>query len=130
MAGDPVGAGPPASEGYPGSTQLAAALMTFFFPLISLIAALLLMGGQTDPAKRSALRTWAMASAGWIAVQAVFFIILFAAVVSDGASGFEDDAPSGICEGGPKIGEPGRPGPNGTTVFDCEFGGTATVRLP
>jgi len=47
-----------------------------FFPFISLIAALLLLGGQTDPRKRSQLRTWAWASGGWLALGAVITVLL------------------------------------------------------
>ena len=49
--------------GYGGASVAGAVLATLFFPLISLIAALLLLGGQTDPRKRSQLRTWAWVSA-------------------------------------------------------------------
>ena len=51
-------------------------LATVFFPFISLIAALLLLGGQTDPRKRSQLRTWAWASGGWLALGAVITVLL------------------------------------------------------
>jgi hypothetical protein len=37
-----------AAEGYTGSAVAGAVLATLFFPFISLIAALLLQGGQTD----------------------------------------------------------------------------------
>ena len=50
--------------GYTGAAVAGAVLATLFFPLIALIAALVLQGGQHDPRKRSQLRTWAWASGG------------------------------------------------------------------
>ncbi len=47
-----------------------------FFPLIALIAALLLQGGDVDPRKRAELRTWAWVSAGWLALQVVVSVVL------------------------------------------------------
>ena len=67
---------------YPGSIVLAAVLATIFFPLISLIIALVLMGQQRNERRRAQLRTWAWASAGWIAFQFIVALIFFAAVAS------------------------------------------------
>jgi len=72
----------PAGSGYDGASVLGAALATVFFPLIALIAALLLQGGQPDPVKRRQLRTWAWVSAGWIAVQVVGAVLLFVSFAS------------------------------------------------
>ena len=63
----------PSGAGYTGAAVAGAVLATLFFPFISLIAALLLQGGETDPVKRSQLRTWAWVSGGWL---------LFAAAVT------------------------------------------------
>lgn len=52
--------------GYSGAALAGAALATVCFPFISLIAALLLQGSQTDPRKRAQLRTWAWVSGGWL----------------------------------------------------------------
>ena len=65
-SGEPV----PQDE-YPSSAVLGATLATLFFPLISLIVALVLMGQQRSERKRAQLKTWAWASAGWIALQFV-----------------------------------------------------------
>ena len=62
--------------GYPGAAVAGAVLATLCFPLISLIAALLLQGSQTDSRKRSQLRTWAWASGGWLAFGAVVGVLL------------------------------------------------------
>jgi hypothetical protein len=112
--------------GYPGSTVLAALVATFCFPVLSLIAALLLYGREPDPAKRASLRSWALVSAGWIVIQIIAAVLLFAAFVS--ATGATDM--SGPCQGGPQIGVAGEVQNDGTTVFPCEFGGSATVTLP
>ncbi len=69
-------------SGYDGAAVLGGVLATVFFPLISLIAALLLQGSQPDPVKRGQLRTWAKVSAGWIAVQVIFFVFIFIAIAS------------------------------------------------
>jgi hypothetical protein len=62
--------------GYTGAAVAGAVLATLCFPLISLIAALLLQGSQTDPLKRSQLRTWAWASGGWLVFGAVVAVTL------------------------------------------------------
>jgi hypothetical protein len=77
--GEPVG-----EEEYPGTTVLAAALATFFFPLISLIIALVLMGQQRNERKRAQVKTWAWASAGWLALGFLIALIFFLAVSSSG----------------------------------------------
>jgi hypothetical protein len=63
-------------SGYTGAAVAGAALGTVFFPFISLIAALLLLGGQTDPQKRSQLRTWAWISGGWLVLGVVVSVLL------------------------------------------------------
>jgi hypothetical protein len=65
-----------AGPGYNGAAVAGAVLATVFFPFISLIAALLLQGGQTDPHKRSQLRTWAWISGGWLAFGVVVMGVL------------------------------------------------------
>ena len=61
--------------GYNGPAVAGAVLATLFFPLIALIAALLLMGNETSPARRSQLRTWAWASGGLLAFGALFVLL-------------------------------------------------------
>jgi hypothetical protein len=78
----------PEQNGYSGAAVAGAVLATFFFPLFSLIAALLLLGGQTNPDKRASLRMWAWASGGWILLQLVVVIALIGSVAhSSGDSG-------------------------------------------
>jgi hypothetical protein len=68
-----AGTSPPPQEArpYDGAAVAGALLATLFFPLIALIAALLLMGNETNPARRSQLRTWAWASGGLLAFGAL-----------------------------------------------------------
>lgn len=74
--------GPQERSGYDSAAVLGGVLATAFFPLIALIAALLLQGNEDDPVKRGQLRTWAWMSAAWLALQAIFFIIIFIAIAS------------------------------------------------
>ncbi len=71
-------AAPRADDEYPAPAVLGAAIATFFFPVISLIAALILMSGQRNERKRGQLRTWAWASAGWILLQVLIAVVLVA----------------------------------------------------
>ncbi len=72
----------PEGTGYDGAAVLGAVLATVFFPLISLIAALLLHGSQPDPVKQKQLRTWAWLSGGLIALQVLFFVFVFISIAS------------------------------------------------
>jgi len=67
---------PPEEDGYADASVAGAVLATVFFPFIALIAALLLLGGQTEPGKRSQLRTWAWVSGGWLALEVAAFVVL------------------------------------------------------
>ena len=72
-----AGTSPPPQETgpYNGAAVAGAVLATLFFPLIALIAALLLMGNETSPARRSQLRTWAWASGGLLAFGGLIFVL-------------------------------------------------------
>jgi hypothetical protein len=86
MAADPLRT--ERDDPYPGSAVLAAGIATFFFPVISLIAALLLLSAEQRPSRRGSLRTWAWVSAGWIALQALAVILfLMAFSFGSGSSG-------------------------------------------
>ena len=77
-----AGTTPPPEEagtGYEGAAVAGAVLATVFFPFISLIAALLLQGGQSDPRKKAQLRTWAWVSGGWL-VLGVFVLVVLSSV--------------------------------------------------
>lgn len=70
----------PASEGagpgYGRASVAGAVLGTLFFPLIALIAALLLQGSEREPRRKAQLRTWTWASGGWMVLQAVVLLVL------------------------------------------------------
>jgi cytochrome bd-type quinol oxidase subunit 2 len=78
----------PSEVGYAGPAVAGAVLATLFFPLIALIAALLLQGGQSDPKKRSQLRTWAWLSGGWLAFGALMVVLLVGVASGSGSGGF------------------------------------------
>jgi hypothetical protein len=56
--------GQPEPDRYTGAEVAGAVVATLFFPLIGLVAALMLRKSESNPAKRSALRSWAWVSAG------------------------------------------------------------------
>jgi hypothetical protein len=62
--------------GYSGAAVGGAVLGALFFPLIALIAALLLQGSQPDPRKRAQLRRWAWASGGWMVIGTALTVVL------------------------------------------------------
>jgi cytochrome bd-type quinol oxidase subunit 2 len=78
----------PDEVGYPAPAVAGAILATLFFPLIALIAALLLQGGQPDPKKKSQLRTWAWASGGWLVFGVLIAVLLVGVVAGNGSGGF------------------------------------------
>jgi len=65
-----------AGSGYSDASVAGAVLATLFFPFLALIVALLLLGGQTDPARRSQLRRWAWVSGGWLVLEVVVAVVL------------------------------------------------------
>lgn len=113
--------------GYTPAFFIGAGLATVFFAPFALIAALIMLGGETDPARRATLRSWAWFSAAWFVVPVV--LLVFLASHSFGSSHSNIDR-SGPCVGAP-TGE-GRNVPGSTTKFvmPCEFGGTETVTIP
>jgi hypothetical protein len=81
-------AGPAPSEaGYDGAAVAGAVLATLFFPFIALIAALLLQGSQSDPRKKSQLRTWAWTSGGFIVLDLVLVLLTVGAFAGHGSGG-------------------------------------------
>lgn len=70
---------------YPPPAILGAAVATFFFPVISLIAGLFLLAGERRPARRSQIRMWVWASVAWIVLQVVVVFLLFGAFSSGGS---------------------------------------------
>jgi hypothetical protein len=115
---------------YPGAAVLVAALATFFFPLISLIAALIMLSGEQAARRRAQLRTWAWLSGGWLALQLVVFLTLLLSVVVWSSEADIDTDRSGPCVGGPVLGESIETDSAGRAVVPCEISGTATVTLP
>jgi hypothetical protein len=115
-------------SGYDGAAVLGAVLATVFFPLIALIAALLLIGGQTDPRKRSQLRTWAWVSGVWVVLGLVLVLL---AVGTIGGSGSGSVHRSGTCVGGPKMNAAGTQVPGSTNQFvePCAISGSQTITM-
>jgi amino acid transporter len=69
---------------YDGAAVAGAVLATLFFPLIALIAALILMGNEKSPERRSQLRTWAWASGGLMVLGVVLFAVLASVALHSG----------------------------------------------
>jgi fumarate reductase subunit D len=125
-----AGASAPPKGGSPYGTAsvVGAALAALFFPLISLIVALLLLGAQGDPAKRRSLRAWALASAAWLVLGVLIVLALWAGL-GGSSSGVDRIGP---CVGGPKLNATGNAVPGSTTRFvvPCAISGTETVTFP
>jgi hypothetical protein len=68
----PQNAGP-----YNGAAVAGAVLATLLVPPFALIAALLLMGSETSPERRSQLGTWAWASGGLTVLAAALSSLQF-----------------------------------------------------
>jgi hypothetical protein len=117
----------PARRGYPGSNVAAAVIATLFFPVLSLIAALVLLGREADDERRRDLRTWAWSSGGWIAVQAIVFVAIAAVLASSSGAAKVDR--SGPCVGGPELGKSATVRADGTAVVPCSISGTATITV-
>ena len=111
--------------GYTWAFFVGAGLATLLFPLVAVITALVMLGGQTDPRKRTTLKSWAWFSTVWLVVVVVVLI-----AVAVGAFGSSSDK-SGPCVGGPKPGATGKsvPGSSKKFVFPCSISGTVTVKL-
>jgi hypothetical protein len=73
--------------GYNGAAVAGAVLATLFFAPIALIAALILLGNERSPQRRSQLRTWAWASGALMVVGALLFTLQFVGSGS-GSRGF------------------------------------------
>ena len=72
--------------GYSGAAVVGAVLGTLFFPVIALIAALLMQGGQQNPRKKAQLRTWAWVSVGWLAFGVLMAVLLVSVGSGSGPS--------------------------------------------
>ena len=72
---------------YNGAAVAGAVLATLFFAPCALIAALILLGNENSPPRRSQLRTWAWASGALIVVGALLFSLQFVGSGS-GSGGF------------------------------------------
>jgi hypothetical protein len=118
-----------AGTGYTGAAVAGAVLATLFFPFIALIVALLLQGGESNPRKRSQLRTWAWISGGWLALGALVVVLL---VGVGSGSGSGSVSQSGPCVGGPQIGAAATQVPGSTTKFvqPCAISGSQTITMP
>ena len=75
----------PSEAGYEAAAVAGAVLMTLFFPIVALIAALLLQGGQPDPRKKSQLRTWAWVSGGWLMLDLLLVLLAVGAFAGHGS---------------------------------------------
>ena len=78
----------PPDAGYNGPAVAGAVLATLFFPLIALIAALVLMGNESNPRKRSQLRTWAWWSGGLLALGVVIAVLVIGIGAGSGSGGY------------------------------------------
>jgi hypothetical protein len=122
-------AGAPASlpdEPYGSGMSLGAGLLTFFAPFVALVAALIMRGSETRPARRAFLKTWAIASGVWLATGFLFVIIVFASIGGGGLGGG--------CRGGmDPFGLPeytSSDGQHWKATYPCVDGGRTSSPLP
>jgi hypothetical protein len=115
--------------GYAGAAVAGAVLATLFFPLIALIAALILQGGQSESRKKSQLRTWAWASGGLLVLD---FVLVLLAVGAFAGSGSTSISRSGVCVGGPDMGATATqvPGSKHKFVQPCATSGSQIITMP
>ena len=66
----------PEPERYTGGEIAGAVLGTLFFPPIGLVAALVLLNRESNPAKRSSLRSWAWVSGGLMVLDILVVVVL------------------------------------------------------
>lgn len=78
-------------EPFSSLSLLGAAVLTLFAPVISLIAALVLMQQERITVRRDQLKTWAIVSGVWLAIGGLFLIIVVASVAGGASS---------ACKGG------------------------------
>ena len=114
---------------YPGSTVAGAIVATLFFPVLALIAALLLRGRERDEAKRRDLLAWAWLSVAWLVAQFLVFVALAACAVTF-TSGTDQTDRSGPCVGGPRLDVSAEVGEDGKAAIPCEISGTMTLTNP
>ena len=79
-------------EPFSGGMTVGAGLLTVFMPLIALIVALIMRGGEVRPSRRGFLRTWAIASGAWLCTGWVIGLLLLTSGSIGGGGG---------CQGGP-----------------------------
>jgi hypothetical protein len=61
---------------YSPAAYAGSALLTLFLPLVAVVAAIVLLIGQSDPERRRSLQTWAIVSAVWLAGLPFLSIVL------------------------------------------------------
>lgn len=118
---------PPGDADYASEYKLAAVLLTVVAPFVSLIAALIMRGSQTNPVRRATLRTWAIVSSAWLAVGLVIVLIVAASIGS--AVSHNVPTTSGPCLGGPDTGSSGVSVGHGNFRFPCADGGSTVVHF-
>ncbi len=117
----------PDDADYPSEYKVAAGLLTVVAPFVSLVAALIMRGSQSNPVRRATLRTWAVASGAWLAVGLLIVIV----VVASAGNSVSHNVPStsGPCLGGPDMGSSGVSVGHGNYRFPCADGGSTVVHL-
>jgi hypothetical protein len=64
--------------GYSGAAFFGAVILTLWFAPAAVVVALLELRAETDPRKRSQLRTWAWISGLWCALGVLLLLFAFA----------------------------------------------------
>lgn len=115
----------PADPPYPPAAVLGAGVATVVAPFLAVAAALLIRSGETRPARRAFLQTWAVISAGLIVV---WLLIGFAIISSHAGSAAHG------CKGGIDLLVPPEYVKSGNrpwqAIYTCTNGGQTTTLAP
>jgi hypothetical protein len=106
---------------------IGAVLLTIFFPMIALVVALVLHGGEVIWSRRQFLRNWAIASAAWLCTGWLIGLVVLVTI------GSAVSGPSG-CKGGiDQLTPPtytSADGKHWTVTYTCMNGGTTERSVP
>ena len=113
----------PTDIAYGSGMALGAGLLTVFMPFIAIIVALVMRGSETRAKRRSFLRSWAIASAVWLATGFILVLLAAGSIFGGGCKGGIDEF--GIPSYSSSVGSD-----HWTAIYPCREGGSTTTPVP